>query len=117
MSPSTSTPATDGSFPNRHLLNQFSTVVTSRKKCTSDYATRAGYRTELTQHWSTSPTRLSMSSVSVAALLLLAGSFAGLFLDIRRVYPNFPEPDAILDASVPTGEQVSTTLTYSSVQG
>ena len=49
--------------------------------------------------------------------LAARGILRRLFLDIRRVYPNFPEPDAIFDASVPTGEQVSTSLTYSSVQG
>lgn len=41
------------------------------------------------------------------------GSFAAratvrrLCLDIRREYPDFPEPDAILDAQVPAMEQVT----------
>ena len=45
------------------------------------------------------------------------GSFAAhatlhrLCLDIRREYPDFPEPDVILNVPVPTGEQGSTAMT------
>ena len=44
------------------------------------------------------------------APLAARGILRRLCLDIPRVYPNFSEPNAILDASVPTGEQVSTSL-------
>ena len=37
------------------------------------------------------------------------GTIRRLCLDVRRVYPDFPEPDTIFNAPVPTGEQALVT--------